>query len=378
MSKSPIIIVGAGFFGLTLAERIANDLNLPVLVIERRNHIGGNAHSETDEETGIEHHLYGSHLFHTSNKKVWDYVNGFDKFSNYQHTVWSLHDGHMYSLPFNLSTINHFYNLNLSPTEAKIFLESKIPTDIHPLNLEQKAISLVGKDLYEAFIKGYTLKQWQTDPRNLDPNIISRIPVRFNYNNRYFSDSFEGLPLNGYAHLFQQMVKNPLIELCLETDYLQILKELPSNGITIYTGAIDEYFNYEFGLLNWRTLDFKYETVNVQDFQGTSVVNYPDLDVPFTRIHEFRHLHPERNYESSKTLIAKEFSRWATADDEPYYPVNTKEDREKLISYRELLKNEKNIYFGGRLGSYQYLDMHMAVASALALFENQLKPKLLA
>jgi UDP-galactopyranose mutase len=201
--------------------------------------------------------------------------------------------------------------------------------------------------------------------------------VRYNYNNRYFSDSFEGLPLNGYAHLFQQMVKNPLIKIHLETDYLQVLKDLPTNSITIYSGAIDEYFNYEFGLLNWRTLDFKYETVSVPDFQGTSVVNYPDLDVPFTRIHEFRHLHPERSYESPKSLIAMEYSRWATVEDEPYYPVNTKEDREKLNLYRELVKNEKNIFFGGRLGSYQYLDMHMAVASALALFKNQLKPRLL-
>lgn len=376
MNKPPVIIVGAGFFGLTLAERIANICNWPVIILDRRKNIGGNAYSEIHKESGIEFHQYGSHLFHTSNNKVWEYVNNFDSFTNYQHTVWSSHKGRLYSLPFNLSTINQFYSLNLSPTEAKTFLDSKILKNSEPKNLEEKAISLIGSDLYEAFVKGYTQKQWQTDPRELDSEIISRIPVRYNYNNRYFSDIYEGLPRNGYSNFFLQMIQNSLIEVMLETDYFKIKEKLPKSMFKIFSGAIDEYFDYKYGRLNWRTLDFDFQLVNTADFQGTSVVNYPDLEYPYTRIHEFKHLHPERELQIATTLIAKEFSRSADVGDEPYYPVNTKEDKLKLKNYRELMKAESEVFFGGRLGAYKYLDMHMAIASALTLFDNKLRSRL--
>ena len=375
MTTPPVVVVGSGFFGLTIAERIAEELGLEVLVLERRSHIGGNANSRINSETGIEYHEYGSHLFHTSNVKVWDYVNRFAQFSDYRHTVWTKHNKEIYSLPFNLSTINHFFRQSFSPDEARAFIRNQASEVTNPLNFEDKAISLVGVDLYEAFIKGYTQKQWQTDPKLLDANIISRIPVRFDYNNRYFSDTWEGLPLNGYSDLFQKMIQNSKIKIDINIDFKTVKEKIPNTSLIIYSGALDEYYNYVYGMLKWRTIDFDYEIIDANDFQGTSVMNYADLNVNFTRIHEFKHLHPERNYKTDKTLIAKEFSRFATPEDEPYYPVNTASDRETLLKYRELSLKDRNIIFGGRLGSYQYLDMHMAIASAMNVYENQILPR---
>lgn len=375
MSVPPVVVVGSGFFGLSIAEQIAENLGLEVLVLDRRPHIGGNAYSSIHKETGIEYHEYGSHLFHTSNLKVWDYINRFAKFSDYRHTVWTKHKDEIYSLPFNLATMNQFFRRSFSPSEAEAFISSQKSKIQIPLNLEEKAISLVGVELYEAFIKGYTQKQWQTDPKHLDPNIISRIPVRFNYNNRYFSDIWEGLPLNGYSDLFQKMIQNPKIKIEVNVDFKSIKNKIPNSSLVIYSGAIDEYYGYIYGMLKWRTLDFDYEVVDTNDYQGTSVMNYADLSVNFTRIHEFKHLHPERNYEPNKTLIAKEYSRFAKVGDEPYYPVNTASDRDILLRYRALSLRDNNIIFGGRLGSYQYLDMHMAIASALSVYENQIRPR---
>jgi UDP-galactopyranose mutase len=245
-------------------------------------------------------------------------------------------------------------------------------------NLEEKAVSLIGRPLYEAFIRGYTYKQWQTDPVNLPPEIITRLPVRYTFNNRYFSDTYEGLPVDGYTAWLERMADHPNIEVRLDVDYFDVRDQIPAGTPTVYTGPLDAYFGNSEGALSWRTLDFEQEVLtDVGDFQGTSVMNYNDADVPYTRIHEFRHFHPERDYPTDKTVIVREFSRFAEPGDEPYYPVNTAEDRAKLARYRELARKETaaaNVLFGGRLGTYKYLDMHMAIGSALTMFENRLKP----
>lgn len=377
-----LVIVGAGFFGLTIAEQTATKLDKRVLVLERRSHIGGNAYSEAEPETGIEVHKYGAHLFHTSNKRVWDYVNQFTEFTDYKHRVYTNHQGQVYPLPMNLAMINQFFGRAFTPDEARQLIAeqaSEIDTK-DAQNLEEKAISLIGRKLYEAFIKNYTAKQWETDPKDLAAGIITRLPVRYNYDNRYFNDTYEGLPRDGYTAWLAKMAEHPNIEVRLNVDYFEIRDQIPAGTPTVYTGPVDRYFDYSEGRLGWRTVDLEQEVVSTTgDFQGTSVMNYADEDVPFTRILEFRHFHPERDYPSDKTVIVREYSRLAKEDDEPYYPINTPEDRTKLERYRELIKDEakqRNIIFGGRLGTYKYLDMHMAIGSALSTFDNKVEPHL--
>jgi UDP-galactopyranose mutase len=375
-----LLIVGSGFFGLTIAERCARELDLKVQIIDRRDHLGGNAYSEADPETGIEVHKYGAHLFHTSNERVWEYVNRFTSFTSYQHRVYTTHRGEVFPLPINLGTINQFQRAAYSPDEARAWVaEQAAQLTGEPSNLEEKAISLIGQPLYEAFIKQYTAKQWQTDPRELGADIISRLPVRYTYNNRYFADTHEGLPTDGYAAWLERMADHPNITVTLEADFFdetQPFNKAASVGNVpvVYTGPVDRYFDYAHGALSWRTLDFESEVLPTGDFQGTAVMNYADDDVAYTRIHEFKHFHPERDYPSDRTVIMREFSRFAEGDDEPYYPVNTPTDRERLLSYRALAKAEPNVLFGGRLGTYQYLDMHMAIGSALSMFDNLLVP----
>jgi UDP-galactopyranose mutase len=371
-----LVVVGSGFFGLTIAERCAAELGLRVLVLERRHHLGGNAYSERDPETGIEVHVYGAHLFHTSNTKVWEYVNRFTEFTDYQHRVYTCHRGQVYPMPINLGTINQFFDAAYSPDEARALIREQAAElgDKEPANFVEKGISLIGRPLYEAFIAHYTAKQWQTDPEKLSADIISRLPVRYTYNNRYFNDTYEGLPKDGYTAWLTRMAEHENIEVRLETDFFEVADQFKGVVPIVYTGPVDEYFGRAEGELSWRTLDFEREVVDVADFQGTSVMNYPDEDVPFTRIHEFRHFHPERDYRDDKTVIMREYSRFAEKGDEPYYPVNTAEDREKLLKYRDLAKQEPMVLFGGRLGTYKYLDMHMAIGSALSMFENKLRP----
>jgi UDP-galactopyranose mutase len=376
-----LVVVGSGFFGLTVAERAAKELGLKVTVIDRRHHIGGNAYSEDDAQTGIEVHRYGAHLFHTSNKRVWDYVNQFTTFTNYVHRVYGVHKGEVFPLPINLGTINQFFRANYSPSEARALIEEQAGelAGTDPQNLNDKGIQLIGRPLYEAFIKHYTGKQWQTDPKDLPASIISRLPVRYTYDNRYFNDTYEGLPTNGYTAWIERMADHPNITVQLNTDFFDESQPVSKGNVVgnvpvVYTGPVDRYFEYKEGDLSWRTIDFEEEVLNVGDFQGTSVVNYNDADVPWTRIIEPRHFHPERNYQTEKTVIMREFSRFAEKGDEPYYPVNTEADREKLLAYRDLAKDEKAVLFGGRLGTYKYLDMHMAIGSALSLFDNKIKP----
>lgn len=369
------LIVGSGFYGAVIAERIATQLKEKVLVIDRRDHIGGNSYSYTDKETNIEIHKYGSHIFHTSNEDVWNYICQFTQFNTYQHRVLTAYQNQVYSMPINLMTINSFYGKNFSPAEAQAFIQKEIERDKfeNPKNLEEKAISLIGRPLYEAFIKGYTQKQWETDLKLLPANIITRLPVRFNYIDRYFADRYEGLPIDGYGKIFERMLANELIDVKTGIDYFDIKENVPEDCLVIYTGPIDRYFNYKYGQLGWRTTDFEEQTINVKDYQGTSVMNYADIGTPYTRIHEFKHFHPERKQAEDRTIIFKEFSRFAKENDTPYYPINTDRDKAIYGQYRELAAAEKNVLFGGRLGNYAYVDMHQAIAMALNTYEAKIK-----
>ncbi|WP_288784099.1 UDP-galactopyranose mutase [uncultured Microbacterium sp.] len=375
-----LLVVGSGLFGLTIAERAAA-AGRKVTVIDRRHHIGGNAYSVAEPTTGIEVHQYGAHLFHTSNPTVWEYVNRFTAFTNYVHRVYTQHKGVVYPLPINLGTINQFFHSAYSPADARaLILELAGEYDVKSAaNLEEKAISLIGRPLYEAFIRDYTAKQWQTDPKDLPAEVISRLPVRYTYDNRYFNDTWEGLPTDGYTAWLERMADNDNIDVKLGIDFFDESQPLNKSATVgqvpiVYTGPVDRYFGFSEGELSWRTIDLEQEVLDIGDFQGTSVMNYADADVPYTRIHEFRHFHPERadRYPDDKTVIMREYSRFAGADDEPYYPVNTPADRSGLLAYRELAKGEDGVTFGGRLGTYQYLDMHMAIGSALSLWNNQL------
>ena len=384
MTSYDLIVVGSGFFGLTLAERAASQLGKRVLVIERRGHLGGNAYSETEPQTGIEIHRYGAHLFHTSNKRVWDYAHQFTEFTGYQHRVFAMHGRQAYQFPMGLGLVAQFFGRYYGPEEARALIaEQAAEIDTaEAKNLEEKAISLVGRPLYEAFVKGYTAKQCQTDPKELPAAIISRLPVRYTFDNRYFTDTYEGLPVDGYTAWLTKMAAHDLIEVRTHTDWFDVREELRAaspKAPVVYTGPLDRYFDYVDGRLGWRTLDFEVEVLPCADFQGTSVMNYNDPDVPYTRIHEFRHFHPERDYPTDQTVIMREYSRFAAVDDEPYYPINTDADRVLLASYRDRARAETsaaNVLFGGRLGTYQYLDMHMAIASALTMYDNILMPHL--
>lgn len=375
---SDLIVVGAGLFGLTVAECMASR-GAHVLLVDRRQHLGGNAFSQIEPTTGIEVHRYGAHIFHTSSQRVWDYVNRFTAFSDYRHRVLTTRAGRVYSLPINLGTINQFFDTTLDPAAARALI-SEHAGEMEgrtPANLEEQAIASIGRPLYEAFIAGYTAKQWQTDPKDLPASVISRLPVRYNYDTAYFVDTYQGLPIDGYAAWFDRMVDHPNIEVRLGVDFLdptQPLSKAATRGQVpvVYTGPVDRYFNHEAGRLSWRTLDFEQHVLDVADFQGTAVMNYADLEVPFTRIIEFRHFHPERAYPRERTVITREYSRPALPGDEPYYPVNTPIDRQLLRTYRQLAAYEPQVFFGGRLGTYQYLDMHMAIASAHSLVDNTL------
>jgi UDP-galactopyranose mutase len=369
---SHIHVVGAGFFGAVIAERIAEVWKCRVDVIDKRPHIGGNCWSEIDPETGVEYHKYGSHIFHTSDEAVWNYVTRFSAFNEYRHTVLTTYRGEVFTMPINLGTINQYYRRAMSPDEAKEFVRNEAAKENirQPENLEEKAVSLIGRPLYEAFFRGYTMKQWEKDPKELSPDIITRLPVRYNYNHRYFSDKYEGIPLIGYGKLIGAILDHPRITLRTNCPWREYRSRVSPDDLVIYTGAPDEFFDCALGELEWRTVDFELERPACADYQGTTVMNYADAEVPFTRIHEFKHYHPERP-DTGKTIIFKEYSRFAGHGDEPYYPVFTARNNRLHADYLALGRQKApNVRFGGRLGLYKYLDMDDTVAEALRMFAD--------
>ena len=376
LQEAAVVIVGAGFYGATLAERIASDLGRRVLLIDRRNHIGGNAYSEIHPETGVEIHRYGPHLFHTSNEEVWAYLGRFSGFSAYRHRGFTTYRDRVYTMPINLATICQFFGRKFSPDEARALIAEQAAElgDRPPANLEEKAISLIGRPLYEALIRGYSAKQWQTDPRELPAQIIARLPVRFTFEDGYFTDRFQGQPLDGYTAIFERMLAHPLIETRLGVDFFDVRERIPHGVPVVYTGPIDRYFDFAEGDLGWRTIDIELEVKETLDYQGAAIMNYADEDVPYTRIMEFRHFNPERPHTIPKTLIGHEYSRFAGRGDEPYYPIDTGGDQRLYRRYLERSMDEPNVHFGGRLGTYRYLDMHQAIGAALKSFDSVFKP----
>ena len=369
--KTDFLIIGAGLYGCVLAERITKILKKKVVILEERSHIGGNCYSEYDKSTGIEYNKYGPHIFHTSIDNVWTYINDFTKFNTYKHQALARFKNKIYQLPINLETINSFFGKNFSPDEAKNFLLKKTLKfrKKNPKNFEEKALSQIGKDLYEAFIKNYTTKQWGKDPKYLPSSIFNRLPLRFNYNEDYFNSSkYQGIPLDGYTKLFRNLTTNKNIELIYNTKF-QLDSNIEVKKLTIFTGPLDKLFNYKFGKLEWRSLNFKKETLDTDDFQGTSLINYPELKYKFTRIYEPRHLHTERVIKKNQTIIIKEFP---TLDNSrPYYPINDSKNRNLHRKYKNFINSHKNlrIIIGGRLGDYAYYDMDMTISAALKKFQ---------
>ena len=364
------VVVGSGFFGAVFAQQ-AKENGKSAIVLEKRDHIGGNCYCYNYEDTEINIHAYGTHIFHTNNQPLWDYVTRFTEFNRYQHRVLTTHKDKVYSMPINLGTVNTFYGVNLKPEEVEDFLASKRGDISNPKNLEEKAISLIGKDLYEAFIKGYTMKQWGCDPTKLPASIITRLPVRHSYHDSYFNDIYQGIPIGGYTPIFERMLEGIPVE--LEVDFFDDLAHWKSQcrEKIIYTGPIDRYFNYQFGRLNWRSVRFEIENPKVEDYQGTSVMNYADPEIPYTRIHEPKHLHLEKTtHKPNETVIIREYSQ--VDNDAPYYPVNFDEDKTMLAQYQELQAQEKDVIFGGRLAQYKYYDMHQVIASALVTAKQEL------
>lgn len=365
------LIVGAGFSGCVMAERIARVLNERVLLIDKRPFCGGNSYSEIDDQTGIECHKYGSHIFHTHHKNVWDYILQFADFTNYQHKVLIQNNGRVYFMPINLKTINDFFHQTFTPHEAYTFLQQeKSSFVVAPVNLEEKAISLIGDSLYKALIKSYTQKQWGREPAELPADIITRLPVRYNYNTNYFSDPYQGVPREGYGKLFKKMITHDNITVQLGVDFFEIRNLISNDCNVIFTGQIDQYFECCLGALDWRSLYFEWETHNIQDYQGTAVMNFADIRIPYTRIHEFKHYHCERTeiFNSQQTIICKEFPQEHHQGLEAYYPVADAKNQSLLEEYQKLSMKLPNIHFLGRLGTYQYLDMDKAIMSALSYF----------
>ena len=374
-----LLIVGAGLYGLTVAQQATEKAGARVQIIDVRNHIGGNAYSYMDEETGAEIHKYGAHLFHTSSPVVWEYVNRFTEFTDYTHRVYTTHNGEVFPMPINLGTINQFFHASYTPDQARELIAEQAGelAGQDPQNLNDKGISLIGRPLYEAFIKHYTAKQWQTDPAELPASIITRLPVRFNYDNRYFKDTWEGLPKDGYTAWMERMIDNDLIRVELGVDFFDTTQPLNKEAMVgrvpvVYTGPVDRYFDYSLGDLHWRTVEFDEVRYDEGDHFGCPVMNFADSDTQYTRAIEFKNFNPERaaSQNPNRTVVWQERSRSASREDEPYYPVNTAADKELYAQYVELAEKEPNVVFGGRLGTYKYYDMHQVIATALNAYEQ--------
>ena len=368
-SSKTLFLIGAGLHNAVLAREMAN-IGFNVKIYEQRSHIGGNCFDTTDKKTGILYHAYGPHIFHFSNIELLQWLSNFDEMIPFHHSVKSLYKGKLYPIPINLDTINLFFGCDLRPSEVDSFLKSQRINSITPNNMEEKCISLIGKELYEAFFKEYTLKQWGKDPRDLPPSTIERIPVRKNYNSSYYNKPFSYLPQHGFTFLIQNILNHPQIEINLNSKIeLNELKQFSKSGIVVYTGALDELFNQSFGKLEYRSLRFEKEYLPLEDFQGISVTNYPELKYEWTRITEPKHFTHKQNklLNTDYTLIIKEFSYEHHSGQDPYYPINNNQNAILSKRYRDELNRIGNIIPAGRLGSYCYTDMENTINNALNL-----------
>lgn len=359
--KYDYLIVGAGLYGSVFAYE-AKKRGKKCLVIDRRNHIAGNCYCEKIEDINV--HKYGAHIFHTSDKEIWEYVNQFAEFNNFILTPIACYKNQVYNLPFNMNTFSKMWNIR-TPQEAKNIIEKQLEgmTIIEPHNLEEQALSLVGPDIFEKLIKGYVEKQWGRDCKELPAFIIKRLPLRFTYNNNYYYDRFQGIPIGGYTNIIEKMLNG--VEVVLSTDYKDFIKNNPDIAKkVIYTGAIDEYFNYELGILQYRSVEFETETLDCTNFQGNAVVSYTEREVPYTRIIEHKHFEFGTQ---PNTVISREYSHEWTVGEEPYYPINDEINNMLYQKYYEMAKKNKNVIFGGRLGQYKYYDMDKVIAASLEL-----------
>lgn len=358
--KEKILIVGAGLSGAVIGRELAQE-GYKVEILDARNHIGGNCHTVRDEATGVMVHVYGPHIFHTDDAEVWDYVNGFTTFMPYKNRVKTTSGGQVFSLPVNLHTINQFFGKTFRPDEARVFLEEQADKTISdPQTFEEQALRFVGNDLYEAFFKGYTQKQWGCSPTELPASILKRLPVRFNYDDNYFFHKFQGMPENGYTEMIEGILDHPNIHVSLETSFRR--DQVAGYAHVFYSGPLDGYFDYELGRLGYRTLDFERFTYD-GDYQGCAVMNYGDVAVPFTRITEHKHFSPWEEHKGS--VCYREFSRACGPDDIPYYPIRLVEEKAQLADYIGRAEQEMGVTFVGRLGTYRYLDMDVTIREAL-------------
>ena len=371
MSKYDYLVVGAGLFGAVFAHEAALR-GKRVKVIEKRNHIAGNIY--TKEVDGIQVHQYGAHIFHTSDKQIWEYVNQFAEFNRYTNSPVANYKGHMYNLPFNMNTFSELWGVR-TPAEAQAKIqEQKDAAQLsgEPKNLEEQAISLIGTDIYEKLIKGYTEKQWGQNATDLPAFIIRRLPVRYTYDNNYFNDTYQGIPIGGYTQIVEKMLDHPEIDVETGIDFFahkdQYLTDYPK---IVFTGMIDQYFDYQLGELEYRSLHFETEERSVGNYQGNAVINYTDAETPYTRIIEHKHFEFGKG-DKGKTIITREYPANWKRGDEPYYPVNNTRNNTLYKQYAELAKQEGNVIFGGRLGQYRYYDMHQVIHAALVCVESEL------
>ena len=355
------LIVGAGFAGSVLAERLATRSGKKVLIIDKRNHIGGNAYDYYDN-AGILIHKYGPHIFHTNSKEVFDYLGQFTSWRAYEHRVLGSVDGQLVPIPINLTTINTLYGLNLSSEQVESFFESKAEKVDRVKTSEDVVVSKVGRELYEKFFRGYTKKQWDLDPSELDASVTARVPTRSNKDDRYFTDTFQAMPMHGYTKMFEKMLDHPNIKVMLQTDYKEIIDSIPYKYM-IYTGPVDSYFDYCYGKLPYRSLEFKFEVVETEKFQPTGTVNYPN-EQPYTRITDFKYLTGQKH---PKTTIVYEYPQ---AEGDPYYPIPRPENAEIYRKYQQLAAQMDNTFFVGRLATYKYYNMDQVVAQALTLYKK--------
>jgi UDP-galactopyranose mutase len=356
------LIIGSGFSGCVLAHQLIKNLDCTVEIWDEREHLGGNCHTSRDEETGIMVHRYGPHIFNTDKKEIWDYVNSFGEFKPYVHRVKAINKGKVYPLPINLLTINQFFNKSFNPAEAKEFLSKLGDASItQPQNFEEQALFFIGEALYKAFFYGYTKKQWGCEPRELPASILKRIPVRFNYDDNYHTNTYTGIPVDGYTGIMEKMIDLPGIQLFLNKKYIP-QTDTSNYSHVFYTGPLDAYFSYKYGRLGYRTVTFQKEYA-LGDYQGLSQMNYCDEEVPYTRIAEHKHFAPWEHHET--TVFFKEFSKETGPDDIPYYPKRLQADKDLLMHYRLEAEKQNQVSFIGRLATYRYMDMHHVIGEAM-------------